>query len=67
MVREAAVNALREHISSNHVLCKDSSIKKFNVEILPEHFEKAFKKVKPSVSTSDELRYEKMKINLDIT
>nr|XP_039264210.1 nuclear valosin-containing protein-like [Styela clava] len=64
LVREAAVNALKDHISAQHVFEKDSKFQSLNVVVNKEHFEKAFAKVKPSVSNKDEHKYEAMRREL---
>lgn len=66
LVREAAENALREHLSIEHVIGQDDGMDDLDIRLSPEHFEKSWKKVKPSVSPKDELRYEGMRRNLEM-
>ncbi|XP_056616749.1 nuclear valosin-containing protein-like [Triplophysa dalaica] len=60
LVREACVNALRVHLSSQPTQTDTGS----PVRVSKVHFEDALKKVRPSVSKKDQLMYEKLKESL---
>ncbi|XP_036612907.1 nuclear valosin-containing protein-like isoform X1 [Trichosurus vulpecula] len=59
LVREASICVLRQEMSSHQ-----SGNKKGEVKVSQEHFEEAFKKVKPSTSKEDQLMYEKLRQSL---
>uniref|UniRef100_A0A9J8AEI8 Nuclear VCP like n=1 Tax=Cyprinus carpio carpio TaxID=630221 RepID=A0A9J8AEI8_CYPCA len=62
LVREACVNALRVHLSSQPAQTHTEPEEGIRVSRI--HFEDAFKKVRPSVSKKDQIMYEKLKETL---
>ncbi|XP_067883819.1 nuclear valosin-containing protein-like, partial [Heterodontus francisci] len=62
LVREASVNALREYLSHRSPEAASSSCS--GMQVAQQHFEAAFKKVKPSVSKKDLLVYELLQQSL---
>lgn len=59
LVREASVNALKQYISTEHVLHNTTT----KVYVDWDDFEVAFNKVTPSVSLKDEEKYKQLKTN----
>ncbi|XP_051507102.1 nuclear valosin-containing protein-like isoform X2 [Myxocyprinus asiaticus] len=62
LVREACVNALRVHLSTQPSQTHTEPVE--DIRVSRVHFEDAFKKVRPSVSKKDQLMYEKLKDSL---
>ncbi|XP_043819195.1 nuclear valosin-containing protein-like isoform X2 [Dromiciops gliroides] len=59
LIREASICVLRQEMASHK-----SGYKKGEVKVSQEHFEEAFKKVKPSTSKEDQMMYEKLRQSL---
>uniref|UniRef100_G3VSN9 Nuclear valosin-containing protein-like n=4 Tax=Sarcophilus harrisii TaxID=9305 RepID=G3VSN9_SARHA len=59
LIREASICVLRQEMASHK-----SGDKKGEVKVSQEHFEEAFKKVKPSTSKEDQMMYEKLRQSL---
>ncbi|XP_078398936.1 nuclear valosin-containing protein-like isoform X2 [Cetorhinus maximus] len=62
LVREASINALRQHLSDPSP--ERSSAPSLRVLVARQHFEEAFEKVRPSVSKKDQLMYELLRRSL---
>ncbi|XP_056671971.1 nuclear valosin-containing protein-like isoform X1 [Monodelphis domestica] len=59
LIREASICVLRQEMATHK-----SGNKKGEVKVSQEHFEEAFKKVKPSTSKEDQMMYEKLRQSL---
>ncbi|XP_048386489.1 nuclear valosin-containing protein-like [Stegostoma tigrinum] len=62
LVREASINALRQHLSGQP--SEQAPAPSLEIRVARQHFEAAFKKVKPSVSKKDQLMYELLQQSL---
>ncbi|GCC37379.1 hypothetical protein chiPu_0015883 [Chiloscyllium punctatum] len=62
LVREASINALRQHLSGQS--SEQASAPSSGIRVARHHFEAAFEKVKPSVSKKDQLMYEMLRQSL---
>ncbi|XP_041044106.1 nuclear valosin-containing protein-like [Carcharodon carcharias] len=64
LVREASINALRQHLSDRSPERASVSAPSLRVLVARQHFEEAFDKVRPSVSKKDQLMYELLRQSL---
>ncbi|XP_048452574.1 nuclear valosin-containing protein-like [Rhincodon typus] len=62
LVREASINALRQHLSGQP--SEQAPAPCSGIRVARQHFEAAFEKVKPSVSKKDQLMYELLQQSL---
>ncbi|XP_043531500.1 nuclear valosin-containing protein-like [Chiloscyllium plagiosum] len=62
LVREASINALRQHLSGQP--SEQAPAPSSGIRVARHHFEAAFEKVKPSVSKKDQLMYEMLRQSL---
>ncbi|XP_072356698.1 nuclear valosin-containing protein-like [Scyliorhinus torazame] len=62
LVREASINALRQHLSRQD--SERDSAPSSSLRVAQQHFEEAFAKVRPSVSKKDRLMYELLRQSL---
>ncbi|XP_069811797.1 nuclear valosin-containing protein-like [Dendropsophus ebraccatus] len=59
LVREASISALR-----SEVLQANPTVTRGDILVYKRHFDTAFKKVKPSVSKTDQMMYERLRLSL---
>ncbi|XP_024863996.1 nuclear valosin-containing protein-like isoform X2 [Kryptolebias marmoratus] len=64
LVREASVNALKAYLKSQHCGPTQASDSPADIRVSRQHFEDAFRTVRPSVSKKDQLMYEKLRESL---